>query len=1374
MKATRIKSPISGLEIALADFSASLGDGQRRELTKIRNVPDADSVLVFTAHLDAAKNGRKRRSIASRVCTVLTSVRDISSIIDTFISSNPTLAALVWGSIKLTLQIIVNFASYFETTSGFFLALGQSFPLFTEYATLYQNSKGLQEALAEFSASVVRSCQHLVAAIQRPWRTHAFKALYTSFEREFRPDKDDIQRHGAIVKNAIELAKANVEAQEREIQAQERSLQIAERVAAKEDRKLLVSFDSRQKKESEHIRMLLLQRETREAQKKKYELLNKLSRYRPEKSLKQNQRKRFCNTATWIFETPQFREWQDINRPPVFLCTGKSQLNVVSTAAISLMHHSRVRKKCFNVGIITDVLNLRIQLIHNFSASVIDHLLLKKPQKHRLISYFFIHSGEKASLNAETVVRSILRQTLPDASVLSDQLAKRLQCIDHHDSLDAVVELLSSILSSANVSYIVIDGLDACERDERWRLIESLVSLTRKTANIKIFFAARESIYVEVREQFEYIYHVEMDSPCALIDVESCIEGFLQEKIKTKALRLGDQRLLDEIREALAKGADGMLLWVFFQIEDICDQLSDNAIRKAIASLPRTLEETYDRLLHRIIMKHPTKDCRLVFLWTATTVRPLSIAELREAIAIEIGQRHTIQDRLCNDMSRLISSCENLLHVDEEDQSVQFAHHSIKQHLLRPSTDPSLAILHVNKEFADHFVGEICMTYLEFSDFNTALQRKQKPVVLPRPSEIVSTTIGPRWEKTLRLSNRLGKHKVAQPMDIAHFLQSRGAKQTSGACSTNEVSHPFVKYASVNWIVHSSRFQEARTKTWSSWSYAVMSGHTQAHVPWEPTHSKSSCDMFTWALSTHHYALMHLVASERQLSDQQVRSLLTEAIYTDDGTLIGILSKHCTDIRQQASEQLNLAARCGSLAVMQKMLAVHADPNYRANVVTDHTALQLASRRGRIDIVKALLGAGANVNDPGLTYGGHTALQSASIHGHFGVVCVLLAAGADDIAPGVLGEALRGGQVRMIRRIIKAGAKSHWAFQGAVEQGRANDIKLLFAAGANLSNYDLLRVAACHGYLNVVKLLLEKGTGTHSDANQYLVSALVSAARNGYVDIVKALLHQEVDVNKTHEDVTALSAAASNGRIAIVKILLRFGADTNQTTSHGTAFEVAANHGHLDIVKILLDSATIAQTNPGRDVAFIGAVSVGRLDLVRMCLDSGANACHRGSSGTVLSIAAEHGHTDIVETLLQYGANINQDSGSALRAGVSKKHRDVVKLLLERGADVNADHPENGTALEASIVRANLDIIEALIAAGADVNVSWKTGLRPYGTSLIKAIALGNVEGVNRLVNAGADIHAKNDEDITALDVARQSYLSVHPLRKLVEKLQSG
>lgn len=103
-----LPSPATGtaeLQFALDSFKASLTDEQSQELESISTQPDTAAVIQFTTLLDVKNAEGNSRCFATRVHTILASIQQFSTVIDTFVSSNPTIAALLWGSVKLTLLV---------------------------------------------------------------------------------------------------------------------------------------------------------------------------------------------------------------------------------------------------------------------------------------------------------------------------------------------------------------------------------------------------------------------------------------------------------------------------------------------------------------------------------------------------------------------------------------------------------------------------------------------------------------------------------------------------------------------------------------------------------------------------------------------------------------------------------------------------------------------------------------------------------------------------------------------------------------------------------------------------------------------------------------------------------------------------------------------------------------------------------------------------------------------------------------------------------------------------------------------------------------------------------------------------------------------
>lgn len=93
------------LEEAIREFQGVLTPDQKQQLQVIKVVPDAAAVITFSAEIDRRNAQRRTSGVATRLYTLLQSVQQFSNIVDSFVSSNQKIAALVWGSVKLTMLV---------------------------------------------------------------------------------------------------------------------------------------------------------------------------------------------------------------------------------------------------------------------------------------------------------------------------------------------------------------------------------------------------------------------------------------------------------------------------------------------------------------------------------------------------------------------------------------------------------------------------------------------------------------------------------------------------------------------------------------------------------------------------------------------------------------------------------------------------------------------------------------------------------------------------------------------------------------------------------------------------------------------------------------------------------------------------------------------------------------------------------------------------------------------------------------------------------------------------------------------------------------------------------------------------------------------
>ncbi|KAK3312046.1 hypothetical protein B0H66DRAFT_389629 [Apodospora peruviana] len=102
-------------------------------------------------------------------------------------AAKPEVSALVWASIKLTLQIIVNFVSYFDAFSKMFIRFDSMRPRFEEYSLLFPTSARLKKALIEFQGSIIRCCNETILTSRRTWHHQVIHILFSSFENDMAP-----------------------------------------------------------------------------------------------------------------------------------------------------------------------------------------------------------------------------------------------------------------------------------------------------------------------------------------------------------------------------------------------------------------------------------------------------------------------------------------------------------------------------------------------------------------------------------------------------------------------------------------------------------------------------------------------------------------------------------------------------------------------------------------------------------------------------------------------------------------------------------------------------------------------------------------------------------------------------------------------------------------------------------------------------------------------------------------------------------------------------------------------------------------------------------------------------------------------------------
>ena len=274
-------------------------------------------------------------------------------------------------------------------------------------------------------------------------------------------------------------------------------------------------------------------------------------------------------------------------------------------------------------------------------------------------------------------------------------------------------------------------------------------------------------------------------------------------------------------------------------------------------------------------------------------------------------------------------------------------------------------------------------------------------------------------------------------------------------------------------------------------------------------------------------------------------------------------------------------------------------------------------------------------------------------------------------------------------------------------------------------------------------------------------SLLVTAVRNGDLDSVKILLKYKADVEvreKYQRDnwssITRASLfwAADFGYIDILRCLIENAVDINSFSADNyncTPLMKAVENGDKDVVTFLIDhGANVAIKDKCGYTALHRACIIYHdcsPEVLSCLIENGADVnLSTDKNRTPLMTACEYGHVNTVTILIEHGANVNLQDRDGLTvvhyAVRGSQACEILSCLMENGADVDAKTFDDCTPLMRAAEIGDTKVATFLIEHGANVDLPDKTG----ATALYYDLKCpGNLcEVMSFFIENGADINA--------------------------------
>ncbi|EXK80973.1 hypothetical protein FOQG_14583 [Fusarium oxysporum f. sp. raphani 54005] len=358
------------------------------------------------------------------------------------------------------------------------------------------------------------------------------------------------------------------------------------------------------------------------------------------------------------------------------------------------------------------------------STTILDHLL--QIDTHTTLAFFFDFSDPRKQ-KLEDLLRSLAVQLYHTGN----KAARRLDSLftSHDDGrrqpdTNALSACVDTMIQTAGKVSIIIDALDECTTREE--LLQWLKHLTSRKAQTIVTGRPEVEFQSAIPRSFGKRNCVQIDKYVVNGDIRSYVEAMLEQKPDFVDKKLSPD-ILEEIRDKIGNGAEGMFRWAACQLESLARCLSPAAIEIALMSLPRDLNETYSRMLENIPSEYRRDAIRLL-QFLVHTKRPLTLPEAVEVIATKINQEprgFDIKRRLfqATDILRYCPSLVIIAEVTNDAETVDelhLAHFSVKEYLLEQAQ--------FDLESASIVITRTCLTYLSDIENNCSTIRSDFPM----------------------------------------------------------------------------------------------------------------------------------------------------------------------------------------------------------------------------------------------------------------------------------------------------------------------------------------------------------------------------------------------------------------------------------------------------------------------------------------------------------------------------------------------------------------------------------------------------------------------------------------------------------------------
>ncbi|KAK8130903.1 hypothetical protein PG984_007341 [Apiospora sp. TS-2023a] len=533
------------------------------------------------------------------------------------------------------------FAKAFHDLLDMYEKIGESIPMVIQFEKLFRDDINMRKVLSIIWKDILEFHQQALKYFQQPMWRQLFHATWDTYKSRFLPLIENIRGHGHLIQTQAALSQI-------------------EEFRRDQDHRNAQFNKIKESHEAQRLADLKSWLNPPNVENDQYDLVKLWKKY--------------PGSGRWLLGKQSLKEWFDPLFPTIPPLLWMNGMPGAGKTVLTSLIIDELQKLDFTPDVLYFYCKHGNPERNNYASigrCFLSQLLLK--HKDTLIPYFY----ERFSNSPDPVLGSF-----------------------------ATIELLLDVaLRNCTDAYIVIDGIDECERDERRKITQWFRNLVEdlqppRQDRVRCLFVSQDDGIA--RKDFKGLETLKIERKDNRNDIHTFSEISANEL--QAELDISDE-LKTKVASKVEEAAEENLMQLAC-VEDIEEELEEK-------TLPRELKQAYSRITSRILdnVSPSARESTLFILrWLVTAKRPIKWHEVQAAKAINVDEQSVELERrrIRKDIKDL---CGPLVDI-RVDGTVELVHSTAKFYLIEEQ--------HVDMSRVEVSNTALCLDYLNMPGFRTA------------------------------------------------------------------------------------------------------------------------------------------------------------------------------------------------------------------------------------------------------------------------------------------------------------------------------------------------------------------------------------------------------------------------------------------------------------------------------------------------------------------------------------------------------------------------------------------------------------------------------------------------------------------------------